>query len=74
MANRKRTKQNITQKTKDPATPTPLKTGKDCLTSYWLIIFNIRNCWLILTLSLGKIKGEMSKLPIRNLIVETIFV
>ena len=34
-----------------------------CLTSYWPIIFSIRASLLILTTSLGEIKGKMFKLP-----------
>ena len=35
-----------------------------CLTSHWPIIFSIKVNSLILKISLGEIKGKMSKLPI----------
>ena len=42
------------------------------LTSHWLIIFSIRVSSLLLTISLGEIKGEMYKLLITNHIISHI--
>jgi hypothetical protein len=40
-----------------------------CLMSHWQIIFSITVSWLILTISLGEIKGKMSKISINNWLI-----